>query len=108
MTRGIYKIQNTIDGRMYVGQSVDIESRLKEHFRVLNLGTHGNKFLQRSFAKYGQHAFVSEVVEEIPDGDLTEYEQYYMDLNKSMSKSGGDKWASKNTGIRNQKNHPQV
>ena len=28
---GIYKIQNKLNGKIYVGQSVDIERRWKEH-----------------------------------------------------------------------------
>ena len=29
---GIYKMTNKINGKIYIGQSIDIEKRIKEHF----------------------------------------------------------------------------
>lgn len=31
MTSGIYKIENTINGKIYIGCSKDIEKRFKQH-----------------------------------------------------------------------------
>ena len=31
---GIYKIENLITGKIYIGQSVEIEERIKEHKRI--------------------------------------------------------------------------
>jgi len=42
---GIYEIKNTIDGKVYIGRSLDIAKRLKDHERALRKGYHRNKFL---------------------------------------------------------------
>lgn len=31
MSIGIYKITNKLDGKIYIGQSVDLERRINEH-----------------------------------------------------------------------------
>ena len=35
MTIGIYQIQNKINGKIYIGQSINIKKRLKQHLRDL-------------------------------------------------------------------------
>lgn len=48
---------------MYVGSSIDIEKRLKQHRWHLNRGTHVNRHLQAAWLKYGSAAFLFETVE---------------------------------------------
>lgn len=36
MTCGIYKITNNINGKIYIGQSIDIERRFKQHLKKSN------------------------------------------------------------------------
>ena len=43
MTCGIYMIQNLVNFKIYIGQSVDIERRWGEHKYELNGGYHHNK-----------------------------------------------------------------
>lgn len=79
---GIYKITNKINGKVYVGQSVELEERKREHFRCLRKGIHDNIYLQNSFYKYGEENFVFEVIEYISEpleNVLTEREQYWID-----------------------------
>ena len=57
MTCGIYMIQNKVNGKIYIGQSVNIEDRWGEHKYELNKGYHHNKHLQRSWNKDGQENF---------------------------------------------------
>lgn len=77
---GIYNIVNLANGTRYVGQSVDLGKREYEHFRELNLGTHYNAYLQRSFNKYGKKAFAFRVLEENVAPDvLTAQEQFWHD-----------------------------
>lgn len=59
----IYRIINTADGKCYVGQTNDIESRKHSHFSLLNKGLHSNKKLQEAYNKYGKDAFRFEVLE---------------------------------------------
>lgn len=53
MTIGIYQIQNKINGKIYIGQSIDIEKRLKQHLRYLRKSQHYNSHFQNAFDKYG-------------------------------------------------------
>jgi group I intron endonuclease len=81
MTAGIYRIQNLIDGKMYIGSSKDMEFRRKEHFRYLAGGYHANQKLQSAFNKYGRSCFSFHFLEEY-EGDtpgLLELEQSYLD-----------------------------
>ena len=36
MSIGIYKIENLINGSIYIGQSIDIEKRWSTHISILN------------------------------------------------------------------------
>jgi len=54
---GIYKIVNMVTNQCYVGQSQRVRKRVKEHFRLLRLGSHTNPRLQNSYNKYGPEAF---------------------------------------------------
>ena len=54
---GIYKIENKIDGKIYIGQSMDITTRWTRHKRELNRGTHKNLYLQRAWNKYTEESF---------------------------------------------------
>lgn len=66
---GIYAIRNTVNGKMYIGSSVDIRARWAMHRSDLKHQTHHSIALQRAWAKYGRPAFVFEVLELIEDAD---------------------------------------
>ena len=53
----IYHIKNKITGKEYIGQTVDIDWRLKKHFLSLEKGIHHSTKFQRAFNKYGKDAF---------------------------------------------------
>lgn len=60
---GIYVMENTTSGYIaYVGQSVDLLGRRKNHYNDLDQGIHTNKRLQEDFNKNGSH-FVFQVIE---------------------------------------------
>lgn len=50
-------IRNRITGKRYVGESVDIKRRWREHKRDLANGTHHSKRLQKDYNRYGRFAF---------------------------------------------------
>jgi len=61
---GIYGIRNMVDGKWYVGQSVQIEVRRECHFSLAKHGKHYNAHLQRAFLKYGKENFEFRILEE--------------------------------------------
>ena len=78
MTCGIYMIRNKANGKMYIGQAVDIEDRWKRHTRVLKSDYHINKHLQRAWNKYGEESFEFNILLECEENQLNTYEQYYI------------------------------
>ena len=84
---GVYKIVNSINGRFYIGSSININKRWNEHRRMLNKNKHDNKFLQNSWNKHGEKMFTFNIIEHVGDINLLLVrEQYYLDLFKSDHK----------------------
>ncbi|MFD1957330.1 GIY-YIG nuclease family protein [Paenibacillus thailandensis] len=85
---GIYCIKNKVNEKVYIGSSVDLVSREYEHFNKLTNGKHENKYLQRSFNKYGESSFTFEVIEYVEDlSALIQVEQKYLDIFYDNKKS---------------------
>jgi group I intron endonuclease len=72
---GIYKITSP-SGKVYVGQSVDIEQRWRQHRGKSRRATCK---LYSSFKKYGVDNHIFEVVEECLREELNSKERYYQD-----------------------------
>jgi len=81
MVKGIYYIQNTSNGKLYIGSSIRIEKRLTTHRESLQSGTHPNRYLQRAYNKHGKDAFVYHAFEET--NKLLEREQFWVDQFKT-------------------------
>lgn len=78
--KGIYQITNLRSGKMYVGQSIDIEKRFKDHIYELEHNIHSNRYLQSSWNKYGKSNFVFSMLEKVQEEDnLTSRERYWVD-----------------------------
>ena len=85
-TSGIYKITNKTNGKYYIGSSSNIfgnNGRWKCHKRQLQMNSHHNNYLQRSWNKYGSNNFDFIVLEEILPERLIETEQKYLDIAKT-------------------------
>lgn len=70
---GIYIITNTVNNKSYVGQSVSLRSRIKDHFRNMK----NQKLdlpLYRATAKYGIHNFKIDILESFIPDNLTDEE----------------------------------
>lgn len=79
MARGIYKIINVVNSKFYVGSAVDLKRRKTRHFSELRTGKHNNRHLQAAWTKYGEHAFVFVVIEELAtDADLLAAENIWL------------------------------
>lgn len=62
MTIGIYSIVNDVNGKMYIGLSVDIERRVYAHKWLLTNRRHYNPHLQSAWTKYGSKNFRVEIL----------------------------------------------
>ena len=133
MNCGIYKITN-INGKVYIGSSVNIKQRLKNHVYCFRNNKHYNSYLQRSWNKSGEESFIFEVLLYCAEENLLFYEDRAIDEYKSLDGEFGynirpaerrdltgdnyDKWVqnlSKATKGKNNpmygrigKNHPQA
>jgi len=76
---GIYKITNIVNGKFYIGSSIDVEKRWRQHKNKLKNNNHTNIHLQRSWNKYGENSFSLETIEEVGPSSLLDIEQLYLD-----------------------------
>ena len=78
MSIGIYKIENLINGSIYIGQSIDMEKRWSTHISILNQNNHYNAHLQNAWNKYGSENFKFSIVEECKPLELNDREIYWI------------------------------
>ena len=79
----IYRIQNVINNKGYVGSAMSKEARWREHHTQLRNNKHHSILLQRAWNKYGEDQFVFEVIEILDNPTkkmLLEREQYWIDF----------------------------
>jgi len=60
---GIYKIQNLVDNKMYIGYSTNITKRFLTHKYALKQNKHENSYLQRAWNKHGEQNFLFAILE---------------------------------------------
>lgn len=81
---GIYKITNQKNGKCYIGQSVDVSKRWKEHAKCgLGIDTPAGNKLYKEMQEVGIWNFSWELLEACSRADLNEKERFYIDLYKS-------------------------
>lgn len=79
ITSGIYAITHTASGRRYIGKSVNITRRWQLHRWYLRNNRHHCGWLQNAWNKYGQDAFLFEIVEDVTDfSQLAERECFWI------------------------------
>ena len=77
---GVYCIENLINHKKYIGQSIDIYRRWQDHKNELNGKRHRNAYLQRSWTKHKEENFCFYILEQCNVELLDEVETYYIDL----------------------------
>lgn len=78
---GIYKIENKINSKVYIGQSNNIYKRWYAHKNDLRRNVHDNDYLQHAWNKYGEENFEFSIVELCENNIdvLNSREQFYID-----------------------------
>jgi hypothetical protein len=82
----IYQITNMINGKYYIGSAESFARREWQHKNDLSRGVHKNPKLQAAWNKYGESAFVFEILEEVPAGKSTfEWENKYLHVHVGLA-----------------------
>lgn len=93
----IYKIENRVNGKVYVGQTIaGYEVRIGQHKSALRHNRHSNEYLQRAWNKYGENNFECSIIETTHIDNLDIAETEWISKHKSEKgvynfESGGNK-----------------
>ena len=84
MSIGIYKIENLINQKIYIGQSIHIEKRWQEHCQKST-----NSLIAQAIQKYGKENFSFQILEEVEDvNQLNNLESKYIQKFNSLAPNG--------------------
>lgn len=79
MIGGIYKIQNVVNGKCYIGSAKSFRTRFRKHKNVLVKNAHHSIKLQRAWNKHGEDAFIFQPIIFCEPKNLLFYEQQAID-----------------------------
>lgn len=86
---GVYRVTNKATGRVYIGSSATVARRIYLHKRDLRLGKHHSPLMQRAWDKYGEDAFVFDLVLVCGVSNLLIYEQTLIDFYQAANPRHG-------------------
>ena len=83
-TCGIYKITNILTGDIYIGQSVNISDRFKQHIKCgLGIDAPSTNKLYNNMQEYGVWNFTFEILEKCSRDKLNEKERFWIEMYQS-------------------------
>jgi len=69
---GIYRIKNVVNGKIFLGSSLNLHGKSNSFKFQLKSGLHVNSELQRDFNQFGEENFVFEIVDTLePKEDIS-------------------------------------
>ena len=80
----VYRIQNLINKKVYIGSTTVGKSRIFDQLDTLRKNKHYNEHFQSSFNKYGENNFRGIVWEECNESNYLDKEQWWMDYYQSF------------------------
>ena len=81
---GIYKITNILSGDIYIGQSVNISDRFKQHIKCgLGIDASATNKLYNNMQEYGVWNFTFEVLQKCSRDKLNEKERFWIEMYQS-------------------------
>lgn len=104
----VYKITNLANNKVYVGHTVDIRKRVKDHRQGLIKGIHHSSHLQKSYNKYGIDNFEVSIIEFCNNDDVIAREQYWMNHFKSNDRQFGYNFADARSSALGLKRSPET
>lgn len=82
----IYKITNIINGKSYIGQTIqDVKDRFYQHCATKCSKAVSNMAIHKAIKKYGKSNFTIEVIEEIDSANLNDREKYWIKYHNSYN-----------------------
>lgn len=87
---GIYIIKNEINNKVYIGQSINIEKRIKEHFwKAQNKkDVSYNTAIHQAIRKYGKENFSWKILQECTEEELDSLEKKFIKEYNSLTPNG--------------------
>lgn len=85
---GVFQVRNTVNGKIFIEGSVNLDKIWNRHRTELNFGSHSNKALQEDWKTFGADSFVYKILDEIKqeegknvdyNKEIKQLEQMYMD-----------------------------
>lgn len=104
--KGVFQLRNTVNGKILVGSSPNLDKAYNKHRTQCKFGGHINKALQADWDHYGEESFVYEILEQLkpakeePDRNdrkaLEEMEEKWLEKLQPYGERGYNKPKQKN------------
>jgi len=77
---GVYRWTNKVNGKIYIGSSINLANRLKQYYGKRLASLKNVSLIYKALLKYGHTNFTLEILEYCNKQDSIKREQYYIDL----------------------------
>lgn len=71
---GLFQVKNTVNGKIFIGTSMNLSGMLNRIRFQLEMGGHPNRTLQQDWNTHGSAAFVFEVLDELKHPETDKYD----------------------------------